>query len=82
MPEANVPKVGHGPKMGLNEIDRACSCGFPCKMEKCHIYAPYSFGIYGGLISYIYFPYKFLIYMTYSTGQKYGLTFFRFLKLL
>jgi len=24
MPEAVVPKVGHGPKMGQNEFDRAC----------------------------------------------------------
>ena len=31
MPEANVPKVGHGPKMGQNEFDCACvSMLFTC----------------------------------------------------
>jgi len=46
MSEANVPKVGHGPKMGRNEFDCACvSVVFTCSLlvlHKAHI-APIAF---------------------------------------
>jgi len=40
LPEAIVPKVGHGPKMGQYGFDRACFfCGFPIPLVfLAHLY--------------------------------------------